>query len=219
MKKLLKITLSLLCVLAMTGCGSKENENDTNSKKETTTQKNEEKKEKSSYYDDYSEEYKLRLSGYSIFVPKDTYGNYELNTDTFIMKTKGDNELKVLITTIGYVGTDAKNIDLSMIDKESEYCREEALMSMYDYNTTKLDASKPDTKVTISKYKAALYNSNKLIIENSDEATNYVVYRFFLLNSDDEKDMCEIIVCSDDYEEKDLKNIAEELIGQIHETK
>ena len=45
MKRLLKVTLSLLCVLAMTGCGSKESKADTNKNKEATTQKNEEKKE------------------------------------------------------------------------------------------------------------------------------------------------------------------------------
>ena len=45
MKRLLKVTLSLLCVLSMTGCGSKESKADTNKNKEATTQKMKKKKE------------------------------------------------------------------------------------------------------------------------------------------------------------------------------
>ena len=58
MKRLLKVTLSLLCVLAMTGCGSKENKNDTNSKKETETHKNETAKGNSNYFKNFDKEYK-----------------------------------------------------------------------------------------------------------------------------------------------------------------
>ena len=73
----------------------------------------------------------------------------------------------------------------------------------------------------IKKYNVRLVDGN---VVARDKNYNFVKVDFWLRSTDNDKnfgkvkDLCEIIVCSDNYEEKNLTNILEELINQIHET-
>ena len=213
MKKLLKVTLSLLCVLAMTGCGSKENKNDTNSKKETTTQKQENKQETSKYFKNFNQEYSLGGSLYSINIQDDATIKHGVTVDYFIVSDNNNREFKIVVNS----SLKDNQISLEDIKNVFELKREDALMDLYDYNTVTLNEKNED-KISLKKYKEVLYESGNLTLSVENNTPNYVVYRFLTVNEDGDKTIFELMVCSDDYEEKDLKNIAEELISQIHET-
>ena len=215
MKKLLKVTLSLLCALAMTGCGSKENENDTNSKKEDTkTVEKEEKTSKSKYFDNFDKEVKLKSAVYSIFVPKNAYSYDNMGTNLFEIEDNDENTINVMLLSGSVYGEKANDIKSDEIDGLLSEGKKYAMNSMYNtsFYNLKVESSKTEELQNyngICKY-GQLDIDGKLI--------NCMEFSFILSNQEEEKDLCEIIVCSDDYEEKDLKNIAEELISQIHET-
>lgn len=81
-----------------------------------------------------------------------------------------------------------------------------------------INAINAESNITLKKFKEALYESGTLSVTNYNKTPNYVIYRFLTVDEDNNKNIFELMVCSDNYEEKDLKNIAEELISQIHET-
>ena len=98
--------------------------------------------------------------------------------------------------------------------------RERTFLRLYDYKTVTINTINDERDITIKKFNEALYETGTLSVTNYDKTPNYVTYRFLTIDEDDDdRNIFELIVCSDDYEEKDLKNIAEELISQIHETK
>ena len=215
MKKLLKVTLSLLCVLSMTGCGSKESKADTNKNKEATTQKQDVKKRKSSYFKDFENNYTLNNSSYSINIQKDAIIEYAISTDYFSITDKNDKKLKLaVISSLG-----DKNMSLQGIKEKFSLNRERTFLRLYDYKTVTINTINDERDITIKKFNEALYETGTLSVTNYDKTPNYVTYRFLTIDEDDDRNIFELIVCSDDYEEKDLKNIAEELISQIHETK
>ena len=215
MKRLLKVTVSLLCVLSMTGCGSKENKNDTNSKKETVTQKNETKKGNSKYFKNFDRKYKLSNPMYSISIQKDASMKHIFSVNQFLLTDKNNKELKISI----YSAIKDENTSLQNIKDLSSLNREKSLLRLYDYETVSINTINAESDITLKKFKESLYESGTLSVTNYDKTPNYVIYRFLAVDEDNYKNIFELMICSDDYEEKDLKNIAEELISQIHETK
>lgn len=212
MKKLLKVTLSLLCVLAMTGCGSKESNADTNKNKETTTQKQENKQERSKYFKNFNQEYSLGGSLYSINIQDDATMKQNLTTDSFIITDTNNSELKIILNS----SLEDNQASLEDIKGIFDSSRDSVLLSLYDRRAT-LDIKK-ESEIPLKNYKKSLYDSGNLTFNTTDNTPNYVAYRFLTVDEDGDKTIFELMVCSDDYEEKDLKNIAEELISQIHET-
>ena len=214
MKKLLKVTLSLLCVLAMTGCGSKENKNDTNSKKETVTQKNETKKGNSNYFKNFDKEYNLRNSSFIINLPSNVSSKHISVVDYLSVSDKNNKKLKIAISS----SFEDKDISLEDIKSIFEFDREKSFSRIYDHKTVSINTTNDESSITLKKFKEALYESGTLSVTNYDKTPNYIIYRFLTPDEDGYKNIFELMICSDDYEEKDLKNIAEELISQIHET-
>ena len=220
MKKLLKITLSALCVLSMTGCGSK-SEDDTSKKEDTKTVEKKENATKSKYFENFEKDYELCLSRYSINIPEDSYANYSGNCDIFKFDDKDNNNVKVLMSTVRAFGDEAGDMRLENISGYFKTSKD------YSYDEFIGDPSpiftiQNENESKIKKYNVRLADGN---VVARDKNYNFVKADFWLRSTDNDKDfgkvkdLCEIIVCSDDYEEKDLKNIAEELISQIHETK
>ena len=76
----------------MTGCGSKENKNDTNLEKETKTQKNETKKGNSKYFKNFDRKYKLSNSMYSISIQKDASMKHIFSVNQFLLTNKNNKE-------------------------------------------------------------------------------------------------------------------------------
>ena len=93
-----------------------------------------------------------------------------------------------------------------------------SISRIYDHKTVSINTTNDESSITLKKFKEALYESGTLSVTNYDKTPNYIIYRFLTPDEDGYKNIFELIICSDDYEEKDLKNIAEELISQIHKT-
>lgn len=217
MKKILKITLSALCVLSMTGCGSK-SENNASKKENTKTVEKEEKTRKSKYFDNFGEDYELRLSKYSINIPEDSYTNYSGNCDVFEFDAKNNSKIKVLISTVRVFGDEADDMRLENI---SNYFEKNNDYYAFIEDSSPMFTIQNENDNKIKKYNVRLADGN---IVARDKNYNFVKVDFWLRSTDNDKDfgkvkdLCEIIVCSDNYEEKNLTNILEELINQIHET-
>lgn len=213
MKKILKITLSALCVLSMTGCGNK-SENNASKKEDTKTVEKEEKTSKSKYFDNFDKEVKLKSAVYSIFVPKNAYSYDNIGSNLFEIEDNDENTINVMLLSGSVYGEKANDIKSDEIDGLLSEGKKYAMNSMYNtsFYNLKVESSKNEE----------LQNYNGICkygqLDIDDKLINCMEFSFILSNQEEEKDLCEIIVCSDDYEEKDLKNIAEELIGQIHET-
>ena len=222
MKKLLKVTLSTLCVLLMTGCGSK-SEDDTSKKEDTKTVEKEEKISKSKYFDNFEEDYELRLSDYSINIPEDSYTNYSGNCDIFEFDAKNNSKIKALISSVSAFGDEAADMKL---EKISEYFKTSKDYAYYAFigDPSPVFTIQKENDNKINKYNVKLsYGNGNVTAKEKDY--NFIKVDFWLKSTNNDKDfgkvkdLCEVLICSDDYEEKDLKNIAEELISQIHETK
>lgn len=219
MKKILKITLSALCVLSMTGCGSK-SENNASKKENTKTVEKEEKTSKSKYFDNFGEDYELRLSKYSINIPEDSYTNYSGNCDIFEFDSKNNSQIKVLISSNRIFGDEADDMKLEKISEHFETSKDYAYDAFIGA-ATPIFAIQKENESKIKKYNVKLAYGN---VNANDENYNFVKADFWLRSTNNDKnfgkvkDLCEIIVCSDNYEEKNLTNILEELINQIHET-
>ena len=216
MKKLLKVTLSALCVLSMTGCGSKNDDTTTADKNNTkVTEKKESKTGKSKYFDDFDKNVKLKSAVYSIYVPNNTHAYDDSGSNLFEMESIDEKCVNAILLSSGVYDEEAENLKIENIDALLSTRKINGMSGMY--STTKYDLNVENSKILkLQKYEG-MYKYGQLTID--EKPFNCVEFSFVLHEEDDEKDLCEIIVCSDDYEEKDLKNIAEELIGQIHETK
>ena len=216
MKKILKITLSALCVLSMTGCGSKSENNA--SKKENTKTVEKEEISKSKYFDNFGEDYELCLSRYSINIPEDSYANYSGNCDVFEFDAKNNSKIKVLISTVRLFGDEADDMKLENI---SNYFEKNNDYYAFIEDSSPMFTIQNENDNKIKKYNVRLVDGN---VVARDKNYNFVKVDFWLRSTDNDKnfgkvkDLCEIIVCSDNYEEKNLTNILEELINQIHET-
>ena len=204
----------------MTGCGSK-SENDTSKKEDTKTVEKEEKTSKSKYFDNFEEDYELCLSRYSINIPKASYANYSGNCDVFEFDAKNNSKIKVLISIVRVFGDEADDMRLENISDYFETSKEFAYALFIGVTTPTFTAQKENSN-KIKKYNVKLAYGN---VNVNDENYNFVKADFWLRSTDNDKDFgkvkdsCEIIVCLDNYEEKDLTNILEELINQIHDTK
>ena len=216
MRKVMKIMLSLLCVLSITGCGSKRDDNISTDKNNTkVTEKKESKTGKSKYFDNFDKEVRLKSLLYNISVPNNTYSYNDTGCNMFEIEDVDENTINVIVLSRSIKESNISNFDIDSIDSNLSVGKTAAMSDMY--STTKYDLNVENSKILkLQKYEG-MYKYGQLTID--EKPFNCVEFSFVLHEEDDEKDLCEIIVCSDDYEEKDLKNIAEELIGQIHETK
>ncbi len=215
MKRLLKVTLSALCVLSMTGCGSKRDDNISTDKNNTkVTEKKESKTGKSKYFDNFDKEVRLKSLLYNISVPNNTYSYNDTGCNMFEIEDVDENTINVIVLSRSIKESNISNFDIDSIDSNLSVGKTAAMSDMY--STTKYDLNVENSKILkLQKYEG-MYKYGQLTID--EKPFNCVEFSFVLHEEDDEKDLCELIIVSDDYEEKDLKNIAEELISQIHET-
>ena len=216
MKRLLKVTLSALCVLSMTGCGSKRDDNISTDKNNTkVTEKKESKTGKSKYFDNFDKEVRLKSLLYNISVPNNTYSYNDTGCNMFEIEDVDENTINVIVLSRSIKESNISNFDIDSIDSNLSVGKTAAMSDMY--STTKYDLNVENSKILKLQKSEGMYKYGQLTID--EKPFNCVEFSFVLHEEDDEKDLCELIIVSDDYEEKDLKNIAEELISQIHETK
>lgn len=212
--KIFKLLICILCLIGLVGCSEKKDKEKKDDSNTGVVDKEDNKDKKSvvtsNYVDGYDKEYILQIGDYSICIPKNTVVNGSLRTDTFDFKTKDGKKVGVLAVT-GEVGSSEAS-DFSIEDiKEHSRTNVESNLRLIYLNSGELMYSGEVNDLDVGDFET-LFDQGKLNDKNT-EVCNYARYDFYL--NEETKNVCEILVLSNELESSDLAAIGQEMIKTI----